>query len=226
MWITQHPSADELRAYVSNGLRPPKSVRLARHLLDCTQCVAVASKLEEQLVLPTSPVISEPVFGGIARAIQDQWLQPSAGLATGAVAVILLAGLGNSLRPHGASIEGLQTPGPRLIVAAAPPVPPALPEADDSPTMGVARRAHASKRVRRPSRPFVAPDANNRAVEVGVLLPPPTPIPSSQYLQTVRFARLQTEVGPEPYFPAQQRKRHPLVRFLGALAKPFRADRT
>jgi hypothetical protein len=225
----QHPRPDELTAFVTNRLLPPTSVRVAQHVLECPDCMTHAAALEELMALENVHASVHPLTRWSDSAFQ-KWCEPSSGLASALAAVLLISlGLSNSLVPTTRAFDdqiltaGISRPNfgpvPDMTLASTEP------EMTEPETVirKVSVRTRNHRNQRRTIRHFIAPDGD-RAYQVGYLLPPPS-VPVRLNGGAIQLARLSTEVGEPPAWPVKQ-KRHPILRFFGAIAKPFRSDRT
>ena len=225
----QHPRPDELTAFVTNRMLPPTSVRVAQHVLKCPHCLKHAADLEERMDIERVHGSVHPLTR-LSESAFEKWCEPSSGLASALAAVLLISlGLSNSLVPTTRAFDepvltaGLSRPnfGPVPMTT----VTSAESEMTEPETVirKVSVRPRQHQNQRRTIRHFIAPDGD-RAYQVGYLLPPPS-VPVRLNGGVIQLARLSTEVGEPPVWPVKH-KRHPIVRFFGAIAKPFRSDRT
>lgn len=233
MHSTRHPRADELESYLLNRLYPLQSVRVAKHLLSCSPCMERAAELGEAIDVRQRRLNEIPADTPVQR-LCHAWSNPASGLPTAVTAILLLSvGIGPLLLPWtraenpaavlsaGVPVEFGPVPEPAVAASTEPVI------ADEPPVRVAKVRAGSrnNKPQRHPAKPFIAPDAAPRAYEVGYLPPPRGPVVLPTAPAALELTAVSTEVGPRPTWPVKG-KRHPLVRFFGAIAKPFRSDRT
>lgn len=226
MRLKQHPGADELEAYILNRLQPPASVRIAKHVLSCPECFHVAALVEEH-VERTPDSYPPGAFARLSQSMRRVWYEPASALACGFATILVFGSLGLSLfQPRISPVDAASAVATARVYGPVPDVESPMVE----PAMPVEQASVRVSRRRPPRRavkPFFAPDESRRAHAVGYLLPPPRPVQAYHRPATyIQLASLPTEIEAPVPSAAPAKKRHPLIRFFGVFAKPFRPDRT